>query len=328
MRNGTTIETDNNECGGARVGLIDGKVAIVTGAGHGIGRGHALALSKAGAKVVVNDLGGSVSGDGTDKGVAEEVVQVIRSRGGEAVANSGDVSDWKDAEDLVHQAVSAFGQLDILINNAGIVRDKMLFNMTEQDWDAVIGVHLKGTFATTHHACVWWRERYRATGDPVNASIVNTTSPSGLYANPGQANYGSAKAGVVTLTRVTSVEMGRYGIRANAISPAASTRITATMRTGSEGPREPDDYTTFESANPGNCGPVVVWLGSNASDHVTGQVFGVSGTTITHYIPWSRGESVTNPRTDEMWEPEQIGPAVDSLIFHSRDLEMRHRRLD
>jgi NAD(P)-dependent dehydrogenase (short-subunit alcohol dehydrogenase family) len=308
--------------------MIDGKVAVVTGAGHGIGRGHALALSKAGAKVVVNDLGGSVSGDGTDNNVAEEVVQVIRSRGGEAVANSADVSDWKQAEELVHQAVSTFGQLDILVNNAGIVRDKMLFNMTEEDWDPVIGVHLKGTFATTHHACVLWRERHRSTGDPVNASIINTTSPSGLYANPGQANYGSAKAGVVTLTRVTSVEMGRYGIRANAISPAGSTRITATLRGGSRRPREPDEYTTFDPMDPGNCGPIVVWLGSDASAHISGQVFGVNGTTITHYIPWSRGGSVTNPRSDEMWDPEQIGPAVDSLIFHSRDLEMRQIGLD
>jgi NAD(P)-dependent dehydrogenase (short-subunit alcohol dehydrogenase family) len=310
------------------MGLFDGKVAIVTGAGHGIGRGHALALSKAGAKVVVNDLGGSVSGDGTDRGVAEEVVQVIRSRGGEAVANSGDISDWNQAGELVHQAVSTFGQLDILVNNAGIVRDKMLFNMSEQDWDSVIGVHLKGTFATTHHASVWWRERCRAVGEPVNASIINTTSPSGLYANPGQANYGSAKAGIVALTRVTSVEMARYGVRANAISPSASTRITATLRAGSERPREPDEYTTFDPMNPGNCGPVVVWLGSHSSGHVTGQVFGVNGTTITHYIPWHRGASVTNPRSDEMWEPEQIGPMVDAVVFRSRDLEMRQQERD
>jgi len=307
------------------MGLIDGKVAIVTGAGHGVGRGHALALSKAGAKVVVNDLGGSVTGDGNDQGVAQQVVELIRSRGGEALANGSDVSDWNQAKDLIDQAVDAFGQLDILVNNAGIVRDKMLFNMLEADWDAVIGVHLKGTFATTHHASVLWRERHRTTGDPVNASVINTTSPSGLYANPGQANYGSAKAGIMGLTKVTSLEMARYGVRANAISPSGATRITATMRAGADGPKEPDEYTEYDPMNPGNCGPVVVWLGSDASSHVSGQVFGINGTTITHYRPWVAGDSVSNPRGNEMWDPADIGPAVNARIFHTNDVEMRQQ---
>src|SRR3954462_680060 len=206
------------------MGLVDGKVAIVTGAGHGVGRGEALLLAKEGAKVVVNDLGGSVGGEGADKRPAEEVAEVIRSNGGEAVANYDDVADWNGAKNLVQQAVDSFGKLDILVNNAGILRDGMLFKMTEADFDAVIRVHLKGTFAMTHHAANYWRDQSKAGNQP-RAAIVNTVSSAGLQGNVGQANYGAAKAGVAGLTTITALEGSRYGVRANAVPPGGATRM-------------------------------------------------------------------------------------------------------
>jgi NAD(P)-dependent dehydrogenase (short-subunit alcohol dehydrogenase family) len=301
------------------MGLLNGKIAIVTGAGHGIGRGEALELANEGAKVVVNDLGGSVTGEGADKRPAEEVAELIRNRGGEAVANYDDVSDWTGAGNVVHQAVEAFGALDILVNNAGIVRDKMLFSMTESDWDSVVGVHLKGTFAVTHHAAKYWREQYKAGNQP-RAAIVNTVSSAGLQGNVGQANYGSAKAGIAALTIITSLELARYGARCNAICPGGTTRILATTNKQIQ-VREPEEYEDFEAMNPANCAPMVAWLASDEALYVTGQVFRAIGNTITLYQPWALGPSIeatTAEGQPRKWGPAEIGAQVSAHIFRTR----------
>ncbi len=298
------------------MGILDGKVAIVTGAGHGIGRGEALELAAEGAKVVVNDLGGSVSGEGADKRTAEEVAELLRSRGAEAVADYEDVADWGGAERLVAHAVEAFGQLDILVNNAGIMRDRMLFSMTEDDFDSVVRVHLKGTFAMTHHASVYWRERSKS-GDQPRAAVVNTVSSAGLQGNVGQANYGAAKAGIAALTVITALEMSRYGVRANAIAPGGVTRMSGAILKDME-VKEPELYSEFDRLNPANSAPMVAWLASDESLHVTGQVFRAVGSTITHYEPWRLGASVETPNGPAKWSPADIGPAVNALVFHSR----------
>src|SRR5436305_9989348 len=205
---------------------LAGKVAIVTGAGRGIGRCHALALAAAGAKLVVNDLGGSVAGEGADPTHAQQVVAEIEAAAGEAVADGANVADFAGAGRLVQHALDAFGRLDILVNNAGITRDRMLVNMTEDEWDAVISVHLKGHFAPTHHAAAYWRERSKA-GDEVRARVINTSSPSGVFGNVGQANYGAAKAGIAAFTIIAAQELERYGVTVNCIAPNARTRMTA-----------------------------------------------------------------------------------------------------
>ncbi len=298
------------------MGILDGKVAVVTGAGHGVGRGEAVELAQEGARVVVNDLGGSVTGQGADKRPADEVVEVIRSRGGEAVANYDDVADWSGAKNLVDQAVEAFGKLDVVVNNAGILRDKMLFSMTEEDFDAVIRVHLKGTFATTHHASVYWREQSKAGHQP-RAAIVNTVSSAGLQGNVGQANYGAAKAGIASLTIITSLEMSRYGVRANAIAPGGMTRMSGSIVKDLE-LKEPEEYEEFNPMNPGNSAPMVAWLASDQAMHVTGQVFRAVGSNIAHYIPWTLGESIEPAKGPDKWNPADIGPAVNANVFHSR----------
>jgi NAD(P)-dependent dehydrogenase (short-subunit alcohol dehydrogenase family) len=298
------------------MGILDGKIAIVTGAGHGVGRGEALELANEGAKVVVNDLGGSVSGEGADKRPAEEVADVIRSRGGEAVANYDDVADWAGAKNLIAQAVDTFGGLDILVNNAGILRDKMLFSMTEEDFDAVIRVHLKGTFACTHHAAVCWREQSKAGKQP-RAAIVNTVSSAGLQGNVGQANYGSAKAAIAALTIITSLELGRIGVRANAIAPGGMTRMSGAVVKDME-LKEPEEYEEFNPMNPGNSSPMVAWLASDYAMHVTGQVFRAVGSTITHYIPWTLGDSIEMDPPAK-WSPADITTAINASIFHSRN---------
>src|SRR6478736_170727 len=217
--------------GRSMVGLCEGRVCIVTGAGRGIGREHSLMLAEQGAKVVVNDLGGSMDGEGHEAGPAQDVVDEIVAAGGEAVANTDDISDWAGAEKLVAQAVDSFGRLDVLINNAGILRDRMLTNMSEAEWDAVIKVHLKGTAGPSHFAAAHWRERSKA-GESPNARIINTTSPSGIYGNVGQTNYGAAKAGIAAFTIIAADELGRYGVTVNAIAPAAITRLTAGLSSG------------------------------------------------------------------------------------------------
>ena len=301
------------------MGLVDGKVAIVTGAGHGIGRGEALELAAEGAKVIVNDVGGSVSGEGADKRPAEEVAEIIRNRGGEATANYDDVADWNGAKNLISQAVETYGQLDILVNNAGILRDKMIFSMTEEDFDAVVRVHLKGTFACTHHASVYWREQSKAGNQP-RAAIVNTVSSAGLQGNVGQANYGSAKAGIAALTVITSLELSRYGVRANAVAPGGVTRMSTGVVKDLE-VKEPDEYgpDEYHRLNPGNSAPTVVWLASDQAMHVTGQVFRAVGSKISHYIPWTIGKEIDTPKEPAKWKPENIGPAVNANIFGSRN---------
>src|SRR5947207_6690979 len=292
------------------MGLVDGKVAIVTGAGHGVGRGEALLLAKEGAKVVVNDLGGSVGGEGADKRPAEEVADVIKSNGGEAVANYDDVADWNGAKNLIQQAVKTFGQLDVLVNNAGILRDKMIFSMTEDDFDSVVRVHLKGTFACTHHAANYWRDQSKAGNQP-RASIVNTVSSAGLQGNVGQTAYGAAKAGIAAMTIIHSLELGRLGVRVNAIAPGGMTRMVGTIRPDAPPPKNPEDYTEFDPMNPGNSAPMVVWLASDDSLHVTGQVFRAVGNNITHYRPWALGDGITS-KNNEQWDPTDISAAINA----------------
>jgi NAD(P)-dependent dehydrogenase (short-subunit alcohol dehydrogenase family) len=257
------------------MGLLDGKVAIVTGAGRGLGRTHALLLASEGARVVVNDLGGEWDGQGTDNRPAAEVVEEIKAAGGDAVANYDSCSNFKAAENLINQAVDSFGGLDILVNNAGILRDKMSYNMSEDDWDSVIDVHLKGHFATTHHAANYWRARSKA-GDEVYGRIINTSSESGLFGNAGQANYAAAKAGIVALTVVCAREYAKMGVTANAIAPRARTRMTEMTFSGFGETKE----GAFDAFAPENVSPVIGWLASPAAANVTGQVFVVWGSEV------------------------------------------------
>jgi NAD(P)-dependent dehydrogenase (short-subunit alcohol dehydrogenase family) len=300
------------------MGILDGKVAIVTGSGHGIGRGEALELAAQGAKVVINDLGGSSFGEGAYQRPAEETVAVIKARGGEAVANYDDVADFGGAENLIATAYEAFGGHDILINNAGIIRDKMIVSMTEEDFDSVVRVHLKGTFAATKFACIRWRERFKA-GEPVRAAVVNTVSSAGLQGNAGQANYGSAKGGIAALTIITSLEGSRYGVRANAIAPGGVTRLTGGVLKDVE-LKEPDEYddAEFSRLNPQNSAPMAAWLASDQALHVTGQVFRAVGANISHYEPWRLGASVDNPKGEAKWDPAAIAAEVNAQVFHSR----------
>lgn len=298
------------------MGLLEGKVAIVTGAGHGVGRGEALELAAEGARVVVNDLGVSLTGEETGQRPAEEVVEVIQSRGGEAVASFDDVADFDGAAALVRKAIETFGRLDILVNNAGILRDKMIFSMTEEDFDSVVRVHLKGTFSTTRHACVYWRAESKAGRQP-SAAVINTVSSAGLQGNVGQANYGPAKAGIAALTIITSLEMARYGVRANAVAPGGITRMSGAVLKDRE-LKEPEEYTTYDRLNPANSAPMVAWLASDEAKHVTGQVFRAVGSNIAHYRPWALGDSIDTPGEPAKWNPADIGPALNAGIFHSR----------
>lgn len=252
-------------------GLCRGRVVIVTGGARGIGREHCLEFARQGAKVVVNDLGGERTGEGRSSEPAEALAKEIRAMGSEAVANGDDVSDWDGAKQMVDQAISTFGGLDVLVNNAGILRDRMLTNMTIDEWDAVIKVHLRGTFCPAHHAANYWRAQVKE-GKTVDARIINTTSVSGLLGNQGQCNYGAAKAGIAAFTITSAMELARYGITVNAISPGALTRMTEDLGYAvavPEGEWNPRD--------PANIAPVVVWLGSSESKDVTGQVFESTG---------------------------------------------------
>ena len=285
--------------------LAEGRVAVVTGAGRGIGRGHALALARHGAKVVVNDLGADVRGDGSSLSPAQEVVGEIHAAGGEAVVDGHDVSDWTGAEALVQTAVDAFGRLDLLVNNAGILRDRVLVNMVEAEWDDVIRVHLKGTFATCHFAANHWRERVKA-GEEVDGRIVNTTSASGLYGAVGQANYGAAKAGIAALTLIAAQELERYGVAVNAISPGGRTRMTEPLGYGVGIPED-----KFDFADPENVAPLVVWLASDEARGVTGRVFQASGGTVGIEQGWQHGPTV---RQKARWDPIELGPVVRDLL--------------
>ena len=286
--------------------LCEGRVCIVTGAGRGIGREHALMLASHGAKVVVNDVGGSMDGEGKNEGPAHDVVAEIVASGGEAVANGDDISDFAGAERLIAQAIDHFGDLHVLINNAGILRDRMLVNMTEAEWDAVIKVHLKGTFGPAHFAANHWRERSKA-GETVDARIINTSSPSGIYGNVGQTNYGAAKAGIAAFTIIAAMELERYGVTVNAIAPAALTRMTENLGMGDA------DEATKEKMSPKWIAPIVCWLASPESASVNGRVFDVTGMALSVSEGWHRGPTA-EPRED----PEELGPLVLDLVSRAR----------
>lgn len=286
--------------------LCESRVCVVTGAGRGIGREHALMLADHGASVVVNDLGGTMDGSGTSSGPAQEVVDEIIAAGGQAVANTDDISDWDGAGRLIAQAVDTFGRLDVLVNNAGILRDRMLVNMSEAEWDAVIRVHLKGTAGPSHHAAVHWRQRTKD-GDDTHGRIINTSSPSGIYGNPGQTNYGAAKAGIAAFTVIAALELERYGVTVNAIAPAALTRMTENLGMGSA-----SDEIKQQMA-PRWIAPIVCWLASVESDDVTGRVFDVSGRALSVSEGWSRG-----PTTEPLDDPEALGVRVLDIVAQAR----------
>jgi NAD(P)-dependent dehydrogenase (short-subunit alcohol dehydrogenase family) len=288
-------------------GINEGRVAIVTGAGRGIGRGHALELARQGAKVVVNDLGAEVDGRGSSDGPTGAVVDAIRAGGGEAVANGDDVSEWEGAGRLVQTALRTYGTLDILVNNAGILRDRMLVNMSIDEWDAVIKVHLRGTFATARWSAEYWRNRAKE-GFPNDARIINTTSATGLFGNVGQTNYGAAKAGIAALTVIAASELGRYGVTVNAINPGAHTRMTEQAKPGSYGPVESG---AFDVSDPENIAPLVTWLASPESSDITGRVFSVRGGRIQVVEGWHAGPSVDK---HARWDAAELGPVVTDLV--------------
>jgi NAD(P)-dependent dehydrogenase (short-subunit alcohol dehydrogenase family) len=288
--------------------LCEGRICVVTGAGRGIGRQYALMLAEHGAHVVVNDLGGDRTGAGPDPsetggGPAHQVVDEITAAGGAAVANTDDISTWDGAKALVDQAVEVFGGLDVVVNNAGILRDRMLVNMSEAEWDAVIRVHLKGTFAVARHAAGYWRDRTKA-GETNDARIINTTSVSGLYGNVGQANYGAAKAGIAAFTIIAARELGRYGVTVNAIAPGALTRMTEDLPI-------PDDVKA--ALDPRWVAPVCVWLASKLSADVTEQIIEISGTNFSIAEGWHRGPTGT-PVSD----PAEVDAAIRKLLADAR----------
>jgi NAD(P)-dependent dehydrogenase (short-subunit alcohol dehydrogenase family) len=290
-------------------GLCAGRVVVVTGAGRGLGRAHALAFAAEGALVVVNDVGAALDGSGTSAGPAADVVAEIRAAGGEAVADGEDVADWDGARRLVAHAVDAFGRLDVLVNNAGILRDRMLVSLDEAEWDAVLRVHLKGHAAPLHHAAAHWRGEGKA-GRPVAARVINTSSGAGLLGSVGQGTYSTAKAGILGLTLVAAAELARYGVTVNAIAPAARTRMTEQVF--ADAMAAPDGSgPTFDAMAPENVSPLVVWLGSAESGAVTGQVFEVDGGRIAVGDGWRRGPSVDQGRR---WSPGELGAVVPELL--------------
>lgn len=292
--------------------ICEGRVVIVTGAGRGIGREHALELARQGAKVVVNDLGVTNSGEVSGQGPANEVVEVIRSMGGEAVVNGADVADWRQAEALVRLAIDTFGRLDVVVNNAGFVRDRMFVSCSEDEWDAVIRVHLKGHFCVSRHAAGYWREQVKA-GEKVDARIINTSSGAGVLGSVGQSSYSAAKAGIATLTLVQAAELGRYGITANAICPIARTRMTESAF--GDAMKKPDEG--FDVNDPGNVAPFVAWLASKESKDVTGRVWEVFGGTITVFDGYRREQSVD---IGKRWNAAEVGPAIQSLLSKAQPL--------
>ena len=284
--------------------MFEERVAIVTGAGRGLGREHAILLASEGAAVVVNDLGGGTDGSGSDAGPAASVVGEIVAAGGSAVANTDDVSDWEGARRLVQQAVDEFGRLDVLINNAGILRDRMLVNLSEDEWDVVMRVNAKGHAAPLRHAAAYWREQAKEHGS-VNAAVVNTSSPSGLFANVGQSNYGAAKLAVAGLTMIAAKELGRYGVRVNTIAPAARTRLTAPLASA------PAETHEFDRMDPANVAPWVAYLASDRCT-MTGRCFIVFGGKVILVEPWRATASI-----------EQEGRwTLDELVARGSELDI------
>ncbi|MBK5652623.1 MAG: SDR family NAD(P)-dependent oxidoreductase [Rhizobium sp.] len=277
----------------------------MTGAGRGLGREYALMLAEQGAKVVVNDLGSTAAGEGADISPAQEVVNEIRRAGGEAIVNGNDVSDWAAAKAMIDDAVNTFGRLDVLINNAGILRDRMMVNMSEAEWDAVIKVHLKGTFAPSHHAAQYWRQQTKARGAPVSARLINTSSASGLFGNVGQSNYGAAKAGIAAFTVISAMELRQYGITVNAIAPRAQTRMTEGLRERTE--------EEIRRRDPRWVAPIAVWLASEQSAEVTGRVFEAGDGILKVAEGWHAG-----PGIDPVEDPAELGPQVLEMVRKAR----------
>jgi NAD(P)-dependent dehydrogenase (short-subunit alcohol dehydrogenase family) len=298
---------------------LEGKVAIVTGGGRGIGRGECLALAAEGARVVVNDFGGSAAGTGGEKGPADHVVDEVKKLGSDAVANYDNVADFESGNRMVQQAMDTFGRLDIVVNNAGILRDKMMFSMSPDDFNAVLQVHLYGAFNTMHHASVYWRNESKEGRQP-RAAIINTVSSAGLQGQASQINYGAAKAGVAAMTIIASLELKRYGVRANCIGPGGATRMVAQAMKIEV--KNPEDYTEFEAMNPGNSAPAVVWLASDEALHVTGQVFRLVGNNLALYKPWEMGEqflATAREGNPKQWDPADIGRIVNRYVFNSEN---------
>jgi NAD(P)-dependent dehydrogenase (short-subunit alcohol dehydrogenase family) len=281
------------------MGALEGRVAVITGAGRGIGREHALLFAREGARVVVNDLGGNLDGTGADAGPAQEVVEEIKAMGGEAVANTDSCADWAGGKRLIQTALDTFGELHVLVNNAGILRDRMLTNMSEDEWDAVINVHLKGHFVPLHFAAAYWREQAKA-GTPVKASVINTSSTSGLFGNVGQANYGAAKTGIATLAIIAQMELDRYGVRVNAIAPSAMTRLIQTIP-GIENRAKPEEGE-FDWRDPANVSPFVAYLATEDCP-IKGKVFYVAGGSVGLFQPFTIVDRIEK---DERWTVEEL----------------------
>jgi NAD(P)-dependent dehydrogenase (short-subunit alcohol dehydrogenase family) len=292
------------------MGTLDGRVAAITGAGRGIGREHALLFASEGAKVVVNDLGAANDGTGADKSAAQAVVDEIKAAGGEAVAHTEDISTWDGGASLVETAVSEFGKLDVLVNNAGILRDAFIAGMSEQEWDAVIQVHLKGHFCSLRHASAHWKERSKA-GEEVSAAVINTASGSGTYLpNAGQVNYGAAKAGIAAMTLVAAQELGRYGVRVNAIAPIARTRLTEDVPMIGDMMKKPDDPEALDAFNPAEVSPLVAYLASPDCP-ITGKLFAVQGGMIAECKNWEMG---TTHSSTEPWTVESVAEQLGSPV--------------
>lgn len=290
------------------MGALEGRVAIITGAGRGIGRQHALLFASLGAKVVVNDVGSSLEGTTKDATSSELVAAEINEAGGTAIANHDDITDWTAGERLVRSALEAFGDLHVLVNNAGILRDRMIVNMTQDDWDSVIAVHLKGHFVVLRHAAAYWREQSKS-GNTVHASVINTSSTSGLLGNPGQSNYGAAKAGIASLSIIASQELGRYGVRVNAIAPAARTRMTDSTPGLADVVRAPSEESQFDTWSPANISPLVAYLATERCT-VNGKVFFVHGGTIAAFQNWTMTNSIER---HGRWSVEELHERFSEL---------------